>query len=157
VLEIVRRLFGHPSLVRASSTDPLPLISAQDSDLAKKFVSVWRLVSIEGTQAGLPADFWDRPTGMIIYLPTGKMAVQIANKIHRKSLGRNRAQWYAASPEDKAAVFDSYAAYYGTYTIDRKAGTLTPPFTGLERAGSKGRRVRWYEFQGNDRIVLIPV
>ena len=63
----------------------------------------------------------------------------------------------AATTEEKAAAFESYAAYFGAYAIDAKAGTITHR---LEDSLIPGRRdtdnVRWFEFQGNNRLYLIP-
>jgi hypothetical protein len=47
--------------------------------LARKIVGAWRLVSVEGQPPGLPG-FYDHPTGLIVYDPSGSMSVQIANR-----------------------------------------------------------------------------
>ena len=130
----------------------------QQANLRGKFVGAWKLVSIEGNPNGRPPGFIDRPTGMIVYLASGRMAVQIANKSSRKPFAPFTTGAQSATTEEKAAAFDSYAAYYGTYTIDAKAGTITHH---LEDSIVPGRRgtdnVRWFEFRGNDRVALIPV
>lgn len=63
-----------------------------------------------------------------------------------------------ATPEEKAAAFDGYTAYFGTYTIDAKAGPVTHHLEGNLVPGRQGTdNVRWFEFQGDDRLLLIPV
>jgi hypothetical protein len=58
--------------------------------------------------------------------------------------------------EEKAAAFDSYGAYYGTYTVDAKAETVTHHIEdGLNPALRGRNNVRWFEFRGADRLVLI--
>jgi Lipocalin-like domain len=86
------------------------------------------------------------------------MSVQIANKSERNPFGKTRAGLRSASLEDKAAVYDSYVAYYGTYTVDGKTGTVTHHLADHSFPGRQGTdNVRWFEFEGADRLVLIPV
>ena len=86
------------------------------------------------------------------------MAVQIVLKADRKPFAPYTKGLLSAAPEEKAAAFASYAAYFGTYTTDAKAGTVTHH---LEDSLTPGRRgtdnVRWFEFQGNERLALIPM
>jgi hypothetical protein len=119
--------------------------------LSKKLVGAWRLVSVEGAD---PTFGYDHPMGLIIYDRSGWMAVQIAVKGDRKPFvnGPN-----SGTLEEKAAAFDSYFLYYGTYTLDSKAQTVTHHIEGASYPGGPGRNiVRWFEFQGEDRLLLIP-
>ena len=135
----------------ATSAAPNP------DDLSKKFLGAWRLVSIEGNPPGRPF-VYDRPTGLIMYDPSGHMCVNIVLKADRKPFAPYTKGVLTATTEDKAAAFDSYAAYFGTFTIDAKAGTVTHH---LEDNLVPGRQstdnVRWFEFQGPDRLLLTPV
>ncbi len=135
----------------SSSAAPYP------DDLAKKFVGAWRLVSIEGNPGGR-TNVYDRPTGLLIYDASGRMSVQIVLKADRKPFAPFSKGLLNATTEEKAAAFESYAAYFGTYTTDAKAGTVTHH---LEDSLVPGRRgtdnVRWFEFQGDDRLLLIPI
>jgi hypothetical protein len=122
-------------------------------ELAKKIVGAWRLVAVEGQPPGLPG-FYDHATGLIVYDPSGTMSVQIANRGGRKSFAGGLA---AGTREEKAAAFDSYFSYYGTYTVDDAAGTVTHDVQDSSYPDLRGRhQVRWVEFQGKDRMVLIP-
>ena len=116
-----------------------------------------RLTSIEGNPPGLPS-IYDRPTGQLMYDPSGRMSAQIVARADRKSFAPYNKGRLLATPEDKAAAFDSYTAYFGTYTVDARAGTVTHH---LEDSLVPGRRgtdnVRWFEFEGDDRLLLIPV
>ncbi|MSQ15053.1 MAG: hypothetical protein EXR50_04220 [Dehalococcoidia bacterium] len=47
------------------------------SETAKRFIGMWRLVSITGTTAEVQANRGPHPTGVIYYDGTGHMAVQI--------------------------------------------------------------------------------
>ncbi len=57
--------------------------------------------------------------------------------------------------EAKAALAD-HIAYFGTYSIDERACTVTHHRAGSVQPGDKGDVVRGYEFAG-DRLILRPV
>lgn len=129
----------------------------QQDELTKRFVGAWRLVSVEGNPPGLPG-YYDRPTGLLIYNSSGRMSAQIVAKANRKPFEAFNKGRFSATTEDKAAAFDSYNAYYGTYTVDAKAGTITHHLEGSLIPGREGiYNVRWFEFRGDDRLLLIPV
>ena len=135
----------------ATSAAPPP------DDLSKKFLGAWRLVSIEGNPPGR-LFVYDRPTGLIMYDPSGHMCVNIVLKADRKPFAPYAKGIVTATTEEKAAAFETYAAYFGTFTIDAKAGTVTHH---LEDNLVPGRQVtdnvRWFDFQGPDRLLLTPV
>ena len=134
-----------------------PAAPRQD-ELAKRFVGAWRLVSVEGVPPGLPGNLYDRPTGLIIYSASGRVSAQLVAKADRKPFAAFNQGRVSATTEDKAAAFDSYAAYYGTYTVDAKAGTITHHLEGSLIPGREGiYNVRWFEFRGDDGLLLIPV
>jgi len=150
----MRRFTAHLLILfclAATSAAPHP------DELAKKFVGSWRLVSIEGNPPGRTG-VYDRPTGLLMYDPSGRISVQIVLKADRKPFSPYAIGIVTATTEEKAAAFESYAAYFGTYTTDVKAGTVTHH---LEDSLVPGRRgtdnVRWFEFQGPDRLLLTPV
>lgn len=129
----------------------------QQDELANRFVGAWRLVSIEGYPPGLPG-IYDRPKGLVIYSASGRMSAQIVAKANRKPFAPFNQGRRSATTEDKAAAFDSYAAYYGIYIVDAKAGTVTHHLEGSLVPGREGTlNVRWFEFRGDDRLLLIPV
>ena len=131
----------------------LPAAAPQQQLPAKRILGAWRLISIEGNSR-LRSIPYDRPTGMIIYYASGHVAVQIAAIGDRKLFAKGVA---AATLPEKAAAFDSYIAYYGTYTIDAKAGTIIHHLQDSLNPDLRGRDlVRYFEFQGDDRILLLP-
>jgi hypothetical protein len=135
----------------ATSAAPHP------DDLSKKFLGAWHLVSIEGNPPGRPF-VYDRPTGLIMYDPSGRMCVNIVLKADRKPFAPYSKGMLTATTEEKAAAFDSYAAYFGTYTVDAKAGTVSHHLENNLVPGRQGTdNVRWFEFQGPDRLLLTPV
>ena len=82
------------------------------------------------------------------------MSVQYSSSRDRKPFPRGLA---SATIEEKAAAFDSYVAYYGTFKVDSAAQTITHRLEDHNHPGRHGvDNVRWFEFQGNNRVVLIP-
>jgi hypothetical protein len=125
----------------------------QQDNVADKFVGAWRLVSIEGTDATFHR-VYDHPTGVLIYDRSGWMSVQIASKGARKPFVNGAA---GGTDEEKVAAFDNYLAYYGHYAVDLKAQTVTHHIEDATPPNWRGiNNVRWFEFQGNDRLLLIP-
>jgi hypothetical protein len=77
------------------------------------------------------------------------MSVQVAPDVKR-----TRAGAVMTPQEAKIAVTD-YIAYFGTYTIDAQAGTVTHHRQDSIQPGDFGDLIRRYEFVG-DRLVLRP-
>lgn len=133
------------------------LAAPQPDNIARKFVGAWRLVSIEGNPQALP-NMYDRPTGQLMYDASGHMSAQIVARADRKPFAPYNQGRRNATTEEKAAAFDSYTAYFGTYTVDAKARTVTHHLEGSQVPGREGtNNVRWFEFQGDDHLLLIPV
>ena len=62
-----------------------------------------------------------------------------------------------ATPEEAKESLIGYTAYFGTYKVDEKAGTVTHYRAGNITAGAPNVVVRRYEFVSPDRIILRPV
>jgi hypothetical protein len=126
-------------------------------ELTKKFIGAWRLVSIEGNPPGR-TNVYDRATGMIMYDSSGHMCVNIVFKANRKPFAPYTKGLLTATTEEKAAAFDGYAAYFGTFTVDARTGTVTHHLEDNLVPGRRGTdNVRWFEFQGEDLLLLIPI
>src|ERR1035441_2970749 len=131
------------------------LFSAESrpDNAGKKLIGSWLLVSVEGTDATFHFAY-DHPTGIITYDQSGWMAVQIDVKGARKPFVNGPA---LGTGEEKAAAFDNYIALHGTYSLDLKARTITHHLEDASPPNWRGiNNVRWFEFQGNDRLLLIP-
>jgi hypothetical protein len=121
---------------------------AQKQQSAKdRLIGAWRYV---GTR--INGGNWDRganPKGMIYYGPHGEMAVQIAPDVKRTRAGA------VMTPEEAFVAMKDYIAYFGSYTVDERAGTLTHHRADNLQPGEGGDLVRRYEFIG-DRLILRP-
>lgn len=86
------------------------------------------------------------------------MSAQIVAKTDRKAFAPYSKGRVLATTEEKVAAFDSYTAYFGTYMVDAKAGTATHHLEDSLVPGRRGtENVRWFEFQRDDCLLLIPV
>ena len=119
---------------------------AMQSDVAKRFVGVWRYV---GTQIdGKPRpNRGANPKGFIFYTESGAMAAQIAPDRENKMAGQE------PTPDEAKAALADYVSYFGTYTVDEQAGTVTHHRQDSLQPGDTGELVRRYELI-DDRLVL---
>lgn len=123
----------------------------ENGEDAKRFVGTWKLVSIE---AATPDPMRGaNPIGLIQYDAAGNMAVQIMPD-------RDRPKWKqgeSPTPEQAKDTLAGYTAYFGTYTLDEKARTVSHHRKGSLNPGGVGvDLVRRYELVG-DRLILTPV
>src|SRR3954452_10939922 len=119
-------------------------------DAAQRLVGMWQLVSVT-TDGQMNPDRGPHPTGFIVYDKSGNMAVQIMPDRPRTKAG---AQLTA---EEAKAALVGYTAYFGSYTVDANAGTVTHRREGNIIPGSPIDVVRRFEFVHEDRVVLRPV
>jgi hypothetical protein len=116
-----------------------------ESDVAQKLLGAWRYV---GTR--INGGNWDRganPKGMIYYGPHGEIAVQIAPDVKRTRAGA------VMTPDEAKIALTDYIAYFGTYTVDARTGTVTHHRDASIQPGDDGDLVRRFELDG-DRLVL---
>ena len=105
----------------------------------------WRYVA--ATLDGKPS----RPNGrgMIWYGPAGDMVVHVSPG---NEIGKAGAK---PTPEEALAALDGYIAYFGTYTIDERAQTVTHHRRASVQPGDTADLVRRYTIE-DDRLKLNP-
>jgi len=122
-----------------------PTGAMASSEVAKNLIGAWRYI---GTRVdGQRFDRGPNPKGMIYYGPHGEMSVQVAPDVKRKRAGA------AMTPDEAKIALTDYIAYFGTYTIDEQAETVTHHRQDSVQPGDIGDLVRRYELAG-DRLVL---
>jgi hypothetical protein len=130
---------------------PAAPVESNPQAVTSRLVGTWRLIAIEGTGRGTAPG--DHPKGIIIYDNTGHMAYQGIYTVNRPAFAKGPN---AGTMEEKVAAYDTYDAYFGTYTVDAKAGTVTHHVEGALPPGQIGtNKVRYFEFQGNRAIYYI--
>jgi|SRR5690348_8507487 len=126
--------------------------ATHQSDARSAFVGTWRLVLFEQDSAGALLRRGAHPTGYLYYDASGHMAAQIQPERQRASW----AQTVAPTAEQALDAATGYIAYFGTYSVNEQSRIVTH-----HREGALNLDVvdysRRYEFQGNDRLVLLPV
>jgi hypothetical protein len=113
--------------------------AAPASEEAKRFIGTWRLIS-------------DTSIGLMYYDGLGNMAAQVMPS-------RARANYAGAqpTPDEAKAAITGYLAYFGTYTVDERAHTITHHRKANINPGQVGvDAVRGYEFAPGDRVILTP-
>jgi hypothetical protein len=118
------------------------------SEVAKRLHGAWRYV--EATLDGKPPPGRGTGKGLIYYDPSGMMVVQVAPDRERNKAGSE------PTPEEAKNALTGYIAYFGTYTIDEAARTVTHHRQGSVQPGDVADLVRGYEFEGDDRLILQP-
>jgi hypothetical protein len=128
-----------------------PAERANAQGVKSQFIGTWRLVAIQGDTAPSAGNRGGHPTGYIYYDATGHMAVQIQPD-------RKRASWSPTRSPTADEALDAvrgYTAYFGTWSVDEKAGTVTHHREGALNLGVL-EYVRRYTFNG-DRLTLAPI
>jgi len=95
------------------------------TDATSRIVGTWQLTTRTVTRADgttiVDPVLGAKPTGRLIYDASGAMSLQMMRT------GRTDAISTPASPRDKSnpRVILGYDSYFGHYTVDEKAGTVT--------------------------------
>jgi hypothetical protein len=135
------------------------------------FLGFWRLHSFERkSEESSVYPFGLTPSGLLVYGNSGLMSVQLGSNplpgfptesaepfdpyLEPAYGGEAKgSSWDAVN-----SVFDSFLAYYGHYTIDSEAGTVTHHVEASNRPAFRRRNlVRRYSFSGNLLILSPPV
>jgi hypothetical protein len=125
---------------------------ADQAERERELAGVWRLVSWQLTNAAgeIKYPYGETPEGQIIYTAGGQMSAQLMYP---------GAELGDMSGLDSAAAISqvsrTFFAYYGTYTVDEVAGTVTHHVRGCLRPDWVGTdRVRHFAWLDRDRISL---
>jgi hypothetical protein len=140
--------------VARTATQTPPRTSA-----AARLIGTWQLVSYESSDTESKQFRGPNPVGLIYYDRTGHMAVQIAPDRQRRRFTGPQAGVFtgpAPTPDEALDAIAGYAAYFGTYTVDERAQTVTHTRIGNINPGGVGDFVRRYEFLSDDRVALVP-
>jgi hypothetical protein len=140
--------------VARTGTQAPPAASA-----ASRLIGTWKLVSYESSDTDSKQFRGPNPVGLIYYDRTGHMAVQIAPDRQRRRFTGPQAGVFTGpspTPDEALDAIAGYAAYFGTYTVDERAQTVTHTRIGNINPGGVGDFVRRYEFLSDDRVALVP-
>ncbi|HLW96611.1 MAG TPA: lipocalin-like domain-containing protein [Solirubrobacteraceae bacterium] len=112
-------------------------------------VGAWRLVSIESTdEAGVVSyPFGQDPTGQLLYESNGRMSAQLVRSDRTRFGSEDNL---AASDGEAVAAWRGYVGYFGTFSVDAVAGTVTHHVEGAWFPNFEGRdQLRSCRLDGN--------
>ena len=131
----------------------IPLAFGAEGSVQQKLLGAWDLVSYElrtpggETRQTLGAD----PVGRISYDAQGRMSAQLMRRGVPKFASADRD---AGTDAEVLTAFRGYIGYFGRYTVDEKAHTVTHLVEGAWFPNYVGtKQVRAYSFEG-DRLIL---
>ncbi len=123
--------------------------------VSDKFIGAWTLQSLVTTDAdGNETNPYGRsPIGQIVYTDTGRVA------LHQMNPDAELPDFSGLTPSVALSRFaGSFFAYWGTYTIDATAGTVTHHLEGaMDQTYMGTDQVRQFEFVGDDTLLLTTV
>jgi hypothetical protein len=87
-------------------------------------VGSWRLVSNDEHRTdGTVLPVWgSHPAGRLVYDAGGRMSIQLMDPRRGRFASADRL---AGTTDETKQAFDGYLAYFGSYTVDAAAGTVT--------------------------------
>jgi hypothetical protein len=115
---------------------------------AQRLIGSWRHITSNVDGKPRPGQ-GAHPKGIIIYDVHGYMACHVAPDRDVTKSGDK------PTGDEAKARLDGYVAYFGTYSVDEKARTVTHRRLASVQPSDKGDLVRGYEFVG-DRLILRP-
>ena len=126
------------------------------ADLASRLVGTWRLNSRVTVQQGkeIPdPNLGETPVAYLTYDFSGHVAVQLMRR--NRSTDVECAQ-SGPVPSNNTQKLNGYDAYFGTYTVDEKNGTVTHHVEGSLVAGDIGKNlVRHFQLSGDVLILRV--
>ena len=134
----------------------LSVRTSNGGQLSDRFVGTWRLVSFvgHGADGHETADYGPTPRGCLMYDKGGRMSVQITHSDRRPFKSGDP---FRASPEELKDAFDGYFGYFGTYSVDENAGTVTHHVEGASYPNYVGTdQRRFFAWQGNRLVLSTP-
>jgi hypothetical protein len=92
---------------------------------SSKLVGTWKLVSIEERDSKgklvTPLDYGPEPVGILMYDAAGHMSAQA---MRRGRAPLDTEDVHRVLPEQAKTAFTGYNGYFGTYTVDERAGIV---------------------------------
>ena len=123
---------------------------------SNRLVGVWRLVSSEfrTSSGGVVYPLGEDARGQAIFTETGYMSGQLMRQDRPEFASGSQA---SGTPEEIAAAFQGYIAYYGSCEIDVEKQTLTTHVEGsLYPNWVGGLQMRFYQIHDQQLTLKTP-
>ncbi len=134
----------------------LAALACHADDARAPLVGSWDLVAVEnrGTNGEVEQPFGAKPRGRITYTADGFLSAHV---MHAERAMFATDGLYSGTPAEKAAAYDSYIAYYGAYTVDAAARTVTHTLAGsLFPNWTGSSQTRYYALDGEVLTLSTP-
>ncbi|MEP7117172.1 MAG: lipocalin-like domain-containing protein [Acidobacteriota bacterium] len=150
-----RRVVGSGRLALVAGVVALVALAGRpglaQGTLRARIIGQWRLISSEQIFDGAAPVFSQgpSPSGMLTYTADGHMQGQLGSTIRPKV---RRAE---ATVEQQRELLRTYTAYFGTFDVDERAGTVTHHRDGTLAPGERDY-VRTVVLSGNRLTLITP-
>jgi len=125
-------------------------------DLMVRFVGTWELEDSYSQKGDKKIAFplGEKVVGRINYDLAGNMAAQLMASDRKIFSSRNPQE---VSDEEYRVAFQGYTSYFGTFTIDAAAGTVTHHVLGASASSWPGHdQLRYFELTQKNLILKTP-
>ncbi len=123
--------------------------TGQDT-LRSRLIGQWRLISTEQVREGEPATSTGaNPVGLITYTADGHMLAQLGPS------GRPKVRPADATPAQVRELLRTQTSYFGTFTVDERAGVVTHHRDGSQVPGERDF-VRTIDLSGTRLVLTTP-
>jgi hypothetical protein len=129
----------------------------QAGSLAKQAVGTWAVASqyVEQQDGKKLQPFGDKPKGRVMYDDKGRFMLILQRSDLPRFASNNRM---TGTPEEYKAIGQGTIAYFGTYTIDEKEGTITQRYEGSTYPNWDGdEQKRLISISGDELRIVSPV
>ena len=124
-------------------------------DLKQRLVGTWLVVSQYVDQEGKKVEpFGSNPKGVFMFDRSGHLSIIIMRSGLPKIASNNRLK---ATPEENKAIAEGIVAYYGTYTVNEKDGSLSVKVDGSSYPNWGGEiQKRMITIKGDEMKLVNP-
>jgi Lipocalin-like domain len=127
-----------------------------NADLLPNLTGTWRLVSCEArTSSGeIRYPFGPHVTGQLFYDTHGNMSAHVMRVDRAIFVSDDSA---AGTDAEVRTAFEGHTSYFGTYTVDASARTVTHHVQGASYPNWMGRdQIRYYRIDGSHLVLSTP-
>jgi hypothetical protein len=128
-----------------------------NTDALPDFVGTWRLVSCEARAASgeVRYPFGQHVVGQLFYDVCGNMSAHVI-RVDRPAFVSNDPG--SGTDVEVRMAFEGHVSYFGTYTVDPSAGTVTHHVCGASYPNWIGHdQIRYYRIDGPHLILSTPL
>ncbi len=115
----------------------------------------YRLLSceVQWSDGAVDLPYGTSPEGLLVYAESG----HFSGHLMRRGVAKFGTGARQVPPEQAKEAFLGYLGYYGTYTVDESAGTVTHHVLGSWHPNWVGTdQVRHFQFDGDQLVIKTP-